>query len=259
MQLIDSLLDDGNLRIEFQPIFSCGGDTPRLFAVEALARGKQGSHFEQPSVLFDYVRLKHAEVIADHRCVAAALREAALLPAAILLSINVHACTLERDVDFPKFVIETAAEYGIAADRLILEIVEQGRYWSRAKLLRALSELRAAGARFALDDVGAGTCNFGTILDTRPEYLKIDAHIVQGCSEDSYRRKILDSIRRLAVDFEARVIAEGIETRSDFETVIALGIDVAQGFLLGRPGPLSQICEIPRTLTSNQSVVISLS
>ena len=240
MILLDDLLQEGNLRMEFQPMYFCDG-SETLFALEALARGPHASHFEQPGVLFDYIRLKHAEVAADHACIEAALRSAPSFPEKALLSINVHACTLERDASFPSWTLERAKHYGLAPNRLVLEIVEQGRYWSRDKLVRNLSELRAAGVRVALDDVGAGTCNFGTILDTRPDYLKIDAYIVQGCSEDPFRRRMLESINRLARDFGALTVAEGIETQADLETIQEIGIEVVQGFLLGKPMPPSEL------------------
>lgn len=239
MNLVDDLLDAKSLRMEFQPMYFCSGTETRLFALEALARGPHGSHFENPAVLFDYLRLKRAEVAADRACIETALRSAPPLPPDAFLSINVHACTLERDRTFPLWVLARAADSGLAADRLILEIVEQGRYWSRDKLLRGLRPLRAAGVRIALDDVGAGTCNFGTILDIRPDFLKIDAYVVQGCSDDALRRRMLQSISWIAAEFDGLAVAEGIETQRDLDAISAIGIEVAQGFFLGRPLPPS--------------------
>ncbi|HEX7678632.1 MAG TPA: EAL domain-containing protein [Thermoanaerobaculia bacterium] len=239
MRLLNHLLREGSLRMDFQPMYFCEGGETRLFALEALARGPIASHFEQPGVLFDYVRFKHAEVDADRACMEAALRSAPPFPEEALLSINVHACTLERDRSFPSWLLTRAEHYGLASNRLVLEIVEQGRYWSREKLVRGLGELRAAGVRVALDDLGAGACNFGTILDTRPDYLKIDAYIVQGCADDPLRRRMLESISRLARDFGALAVAEGIETQEDLNAIGEIGIEVAQGFLLGKPMPPS--------------------
>ena len=241
MKLIDELLQEGFLRMEFQPMYLCGGEAGRLFALEALARGPRASHFEQPSVLFDYIRFKHAEIAADHACIEAAIRSAPALPEGVLLSVNVHACTLERDTTFPSWLLDRVSHYELPANRLVLEIVEQGRYWSRDKLVHNLSELRSAGVQVALDDVGAGTCNFGTILDTRPDYLKIDAYIVQGCADDPFRRRMLESISRIARDFGALAVAEGIETQDDMNAIGEIGIDVAQGFLLGKPMPPSDL------------------
>jgi EAL domain-containing protein (putative c-di-GMP-specific phosphodiesterase class I) len=238
---LHDLLREGSLRMDFQPMYFCDGGETRLFALEALARGPQGSHFEQPSVLFDYIRFKHAEVEADRACMEAALRSAPPLPEEVLLSINVHACTLERDRAFPSWLLARVDHYGFASNRLVLEIVEQGRYWSRDKLVRSLVELRAAGVRMALDDLGAGSCNFGTILDTRPDYLKIDAYIVQGCAGDPFRRRMLESISRLARDFGALAVAEGIETQDDLTAIGEIGIEVVQGFLLGKPMPPSEL------------------
>lgn len=238
--MIERLLAPGSLRMHYQPMYRCGADGVSLFALEALARGPASSHFEHAAVLFDYVRLKRAEVAADRACIAEAFRSVPQLPPGVLLSVNVHACTLERDAGFPSWVLARAGEAGLDSTRLVLEIVEQGRYWNRAKLAGGLRELRAAGVRLALDDLGAGTCNFSTILDTRPDYLKIDAYIVQGCANDPFRSRTLEAIHRLAGDFGALAVAEGIETESDLEAVCRIGIEVAQGFFLGRPLPPSE-------------------
>lgn len=227
--------------MHYQPMYRYSQDGLSLFALEALARGPASSHFEHAAVLFDYVRLKRAEVTADRACIAEAFRSAPQLPPGVLLSVNVHACTLERDAAFPSWVLARANEAGLDSSLLVLEIVEQGRYWNRTKLEGGLRKLRAAGVRLALDDLGAGICNFSTILDTRPDFLKIDGYIVRGCANDPYRRRMLEAIRRLAGDFGALAVAEGIETESDLEAVGRIGIEVAQGFFLGRPQPPSEL------------------
>ncbi len=91
------------------------------------------------------------------------------------------------------------------------------------------------GIRIALDDVGIGHCNHRAILDVRPDFLKIDRYFVQNCPIDRGRRAMLRSITLLAADFDATVIAEGIERDDELATVRSMGITYGQGFLLGRP------------------------
>ena len=72
------------------------------------------------------------------------------------------------------------------------------------------------------------------ILDTRPDYFKIDGYFVRGCRSDFYRQAVLESIAGLAARFGARVIAESVEDEAELATVTRLGIDLVQGWLFGR-------------------------
>jgi EAL domain-containing protein (putative c-di-GMP-specific phosphodiesterase class I) len=89
--------------------------------------------------------------------------------------------------------------------------------------------------RIALDDIGLGQSNYRMILETRPHYFKLDRFLVEGCSRDSDRRAVLESIVRLAAAFDSRVVAEGPGSLEDIETVRQIGVDLIQGFLLSRP------------------------
>lgn len=219
----------------FQPIFDISRDEPALLAVEALTRGPRGTHFESAGVLFEYIRLKGAEVIADRRCVANAFQRAAALRGLPTLTVNVHATTLERDTEFALFISKAAEETGIDTARVVVEIVEQANYWNERRLRATLQDLRALGVRIAVDDLGFGNGNYRLILDARPEFLKIDRHFVDGCAGDPYRRSLLKSILALGDDCGASVIAEGIERDEDLRAVRELGISGGQGYLLGRP------------------------
>jgi len=235
MDPMQELLAPSALTTVFQPIFDISQERPALVAVEALTRGPQGTHFESASVLFEYIRLKHAEIIADRLCVAAAFRRAAEIPGLPLLSVNVHATTIERDSGFASFIEEIAEETGIDPRRVIVEIVEQSSYWNEERLRATLSELRAIGVRIAVDDLGFGNGNYRLILDARPDYLKIDRHFVDGCARDSYRRSLLKSILQLGLDCGAKVVAEGIERLDDLRAIRDVGITGGQGYLLGHP------------------------
>jgi EAL domain-containing protein (putative c-di-GMP-specific phosphodiesterase class I) len=118
---------------------------------------------------------------------------------------------------------------------LIIEIVEQSPYFNSARMRSAVADLRSLGVAIAVDDVGLGHGNFRTILDTSPEYLKIDRYFVAGVADDPRRRSIISSAVRIARDFGALVVAEGIEDPADLATLRELDITLMQGYLLGMP------------------------
>jgi EAL domain-containing protein (putative c-di-GMP-specific phosphodiesterase class I) len=246
--LLQQILGQGGLSVLFQPIYAVLNGTASVFALEALARGPKGSNAETADVLFEYVRRKGKEVEVDRACVAAVLAAAATITLPVrpdaaqpLISINVHAATLEQDDDFARFLVETCAQHGVAVTRLILEIVEQQQYWNDASFFRTLNTLRAAGVRIALDDIGLGYSNYRTLIEVRPDFYKIDRYFVTGSKAKDNARAAIESIVLLACRLGGRAIAEGIESSDDLECVRDLGIDLVQGFHLAMPQPASAL------------------
>jgi EAL domain-containing protein (putative c-di-GMP-specific phosphodiesterase class I) len=233
--LLDLLLEPGRLSVVFQPIFEVAAPRLRLHGLECLIRGPRGTNAERPAVLFEYVRRKRAEAAVDRACVATALAEAALLPGAPSLNLNVHASTLGRDVGFPRFLLDRAAAAGIAPERLVVEIVEHAPPLDVPSFRRTLAQLREAGLLIALDDVGLGQSNYKMILDVRPDIYKLDRDLVEGAWNDPYRQVILDSLARMVRRLEAKAVAEGVEDAHELVAVEAAGIDLVQGFLFARP------------------------
>lgn len=229
--MLDELLQPGAMRAEFQPIVTVTDARPRLYALEALTRGPRGTTMERPDVLFDYARRKGEETRIDMLCIAHILAAAVSLPAEPLISINIHGSTISSVPRFAATLIEMAAGYGIPPRRLMLEIVEHRAAWSMDRLRLALRELRAAGVRIALDDLGVGASNYHLFIDCRPDHLKIDRYVVSGCSSDPYRMAVLRSIVTLSDAAGAVPIAEGIESYDDLAAVRSLGIQHVQGWL----------------------------
>ncbi|HXH42204.1 MAG TPA: EAL domain-containing protein [Thermoanaerobaculia bacterium] len=232
---ISTILDEDGIHVLFQPIFHIGGEVSVAYAYEALSRGPRGTHFERADILFDYVRLKHEEVRIDRHCLATAIAAGAELARSACLTLNVHALTIERDADLPRYVDDLCVRYGVDPGHLIFELVEQSAHAEDRRLVPALDRLRAMGIRIALDDLGVGHCNYRAILDVDPDILKIDRYFVQNCTTDPGRRAILRSIVSLAADFDAIVIAEGIERDDELAMARSMGIAYGQGYLLGRP------------------------
>jgi EAL domain-containing protein (putative c-di-GMP-specific phosphodiesterase class I) len=231
--LLDRVLQPGALRVLFQPVYESTASARRTHYLEALVRGPVGTTVETPDVLFEYARRKDALAIVDRACVTAVLAEARKLPADVRVGINVHASTLALDPEFLNVLGDAASRHGIDTARLVVEIVEHAPPWDVARFRQALQALRDIEVRIALDDVGLGHSNYMMILEARPDYFKIDRYFVAGCHADFHRQAVLASVAKLARPFQARVIAEGLETEVDLAAVHSLGIDLVQGWLYG--------------------------
>ena len=243
-RLLAQLLDSATLQPMVQPIFQLKPPGPPLLVgVECLTRGPAGTPFERADALFAYARHKRAEGLLDQKCIGLALAQLGLLAEGVRISLNVHASTLGSSANFAGWLRSTAAAYAIRPERMTIEIVEHAPQWNQKEFLRSLDDLRDAGIKIALDDIGLGHSNYQMIVDVRPDYFKIDRYFVHGCSANRYRRAVVASITTLANELNGVVVAEGAEAESDFEVLRMLGVELVQSFALGRPVPARAFAE----------------
>lgn len=143
------------------------------------------------------------------------------------LSINVSPETLLDDV-LPGLIAPVA-------ERVVLELTEHTPVDDYAPVQRRAAELRGAGARLAIDDVGAGFASLRHIVSLRPQHLKLDRSLTHGVENDPARRTLTRGLVAFARELDATVVAEGIETERQLEIMAELGVDHGQGYYLGRP------------------------
>ena len=244
-RVLERIRESGAIRVEFQPIVKVRPDHVELYAVEALARGPRGTSVERPEVLFEYARRKGVESDIDLICITEAFEAYSLLPTRPLLSINVHGATLASVDHFSDRILSAAKAYGIAPDNLMFEVLEYRAPWAIETFLSTLDLLRDAGVRIAVDDLGVGASNYQMIVDCHPDVLKIDRHVVNGCSGDRWRRAVLESIATLGRSCGATPIAEGVETAADLQMLLDVGIDTVQGWLYARSMPPEELAHHP--------------
>jgi EAL domain-containing protein (putative c-di-GMP-specific phosphodiesterase class I) len=234
---LHAILQPGGITPLYQPIVRLAKDNggPKLFAVECLSRGPKGTNFESAQILFEYVRLKREESLVDRACISAALDRAGALPADLHLAINVHASTLGRDVSFVPFLRSVAERNRIPMSRLTVEVVEHAPPWDNASFIDAIANLRALGAKVAVDDVGLGQSNFKMLIDVSPDFLKLDRYFVDRCVHDPKRQAVISAVARLSAEFGAEVVAEGVEDASVIEVLQRYGIGLMQGYYFAQP------------------------
>ncbi|HYN22654.1 MAG TPA: EAL domain-containing protein [Thermoanaerobaculia bacterium] len=233
----------GNLGVVFQPILEML-PKGRLFAIECLSRGPEGSALEPADELFAWVRKRRLEYVVDQVCITNVLREAAELPGAPDLCINVHSKTLSSP-EFPDFVERATEQYGIPPSRIIFEIVEHASSNTRWEPPPAgLSRLRSLGFRLAMDDFGVGHSNLQRLLEWHPDYLKISRYFVAGCAEDPRRLDIIETVVQLAQRFGLILIAEGIENALELDLIGSFGINHLQGFFFSPPLKVQGLMEL---------------
>jgi len=98
-----------------------------------------------------------------------------------------------------------------------------------------LSVLRELGFRIAVDDLGVGYAGLNSIAMLEPEFIKLDMTLVRKIDEQPVKQKLVSSLTALSKDMGHQVIAEGVETREERDTLVELGCDLLQGYLFSRP------------------------
>jgi len=118
---------------------------------------------------------------------------------------------------------------------VVVEITEQSHVSDYDELSVRLDELRAAGALIAVDDAGAGYASLRHIVAIRPDLVKLDRSLADGVDKDPAKAAAVEMLGGLAGRLDAWLLAEGIENEAELETLAALGVPLAQGYLLARP------------------------
>ena len=175
----------------------------------------------------------------DWRCRRNAIWEASRLTGSLFVNVNVAGLIDPvHDVDQMLLMCQWA---GRAPQSVVLELSERDAIPDRRRLRGVLADYRAAGFRFALDDLGEGQTTLEVVLAARCEFLKLARPMLQAARVDAASRAAVRALARFAHEIEATVIAEGVEDQTDAELCLELGIDLGQGWLFGRPQPADRL------------------
>ncbi len=208
-----------------------------LAGAEALARF-HAEPVQPPDMWFAEAQRAGLGVELEVAAVEMAMTLVPHLPADAYLAVNVgpETATSER---LPELFDAAGAE------RIVMELTEHLQVLDYATLHDSLGTIRGRGTRLAIDDAGAGFAGLTHILKLAPDIIKLDRDITTGIHRDPIRRALAGALVTFAADTGADIVAEGVERAEELETIRGMGIRYAQGFHLGRPGPVESL---PRTL-----------
>ena len=238
LQLIPELERAVNLHefvVHFQPIVNLR--TAEKVAAEALLRWQHPKRgLLKPSEFLAVAETSRQMSDIGRYVLQEACRHAALWCSPMdtaEVHVNVSGRQLEVG-DFRADVLEALERTGLAPDRLVLELTETyaGRVARSAKA--DLEALREIGVRVAIDDVGTGFSGLAKIVDLPIDILKIDKQFISGLPQDPRCEAITRAVLSLGESLGLSVIAEGIESREQWDLLADWGCEMGQGFLFGQ-------------------------
>lgn len=229
----------GRLDTVFQPVVSL--ETGRVEGYEAL--GRVISPDGLGPAIPDLLLRAHAEgwlLALDRALRRRALERIAERPRdpGLRWFLNVDSRCADDPSFAPGFTRRTLDELGLSHLSIVIELGEHDPHLDETRLARLYPSYARQGFAIGLDDFGAGHASLGRLLDVRPDVVKLDGRIIAGIAEDPLRLAIVRSMSSFARDAGILLVAEGIERPGDLAAVVAAGVPLGQGFLLGRPAPL---------------------
>ena len=236
-------LERDEFELHYQPLVSAADG--RIRGVEALLRWRDPLNGLIPPDRFIPIAEETGLIIAIGEWV---LRDAcrqmrAWLDAGLkldTLAVNLSAREFQR-ADVPRRIAEVLAETGVPAHCLELEITEGALMDQGSEAERRLAALKQMGVRLAIDDFGTGWSSLAYLRRLPIDKLKIDRSFVNDMPGDPTSVEIASAIISLARNLKLEVLAEGVETRAQFDELVRLGCDMVQGWYFSRALPAADI------------------
>lgn len=229
---IQYALENDNIVPVYQPIVNSKG---KVIKYEALMRLREIENGEEklitPYFFLDIAIATKQYAKLSHRVIKKALGK--LKEDSCTISINLTYSDF-IDPDIIKLLTDTLEAHDIG-DRLIFEIVESEDIKDYKLLQRFIRKFRKHGVKIAIDDFGSGFSSFGNIIQTRPDYLKIDGSLIKNIHRDRHAQIMVKAIMNVAHELEVKVIAEYVHSKEVLEKLKEYEIDEYQGFYFYEP------------------------
>ncbi len=246
LQKLQGALRDNKFELYYQPIEHARAGGLRGPALEVFVR-LLGENGQPGAPTTEFIRAAERYRLMPQvdrwvvQAVMAALGRGGLkLPPGRSVAINVAGQTL-GDSEFLEFVVDCFDHTGANPADICFEVTENSVVANLDHAHRFIAVLHGMGCEFALDDFGSGLSSFSTLRTLPMDYLKIDGSFIHNLAGDTVNQAMVAAMIELSRSLNFRVVAEQVEDQLSLDTVTDMGIDFVQGFVVGRPQPLSVI------------------
>ncbi len=243
---LQGALRDNKFELYYQPIVHAraGGLSGPALEVFVRLAGEHGQPAAPPAEFIRaaerYRLMPHVDRWVVQAVLAALGRGGMKLPPGRSVAINVAGQTL-GDAEFLEFVVDCFDHTGANPGDICFEVTEASVVANLEHAQRFIGVLHGMGCEFALDNFGRGLSSFSTLKTLPMDYLKIDGSFIKNLAGDAVNQAMVAAMIELSRSLNFRVVAEHVEDQWALDTVTGMGIDFVQGFMVGRPQPLSMV------------------
>ncbi len=239
-------LSTGAFELYYQPLFDL--DRSEVSGFEALVRW---NHPERGLIMpDDFIPLAEETgliVPIGEWVLRQACSEAAGWPEQVKVAVNLSAVQLNT-ANLTELVFGALGASGLAASRLELEITESALLDNSEAAFATLRRLRDIGVRISLDDFGMGFSCLSYLRRFPFDKIKIDKSFIRDMGSDRQSVAIIQAVIGLGASLEMATVAEGVETRDEFDCLRAFGCTEVQGYYISRPRPAGEVAELLSTI-----------
>ncbi len=226
-----SILSNERIKTVFQPIIDM--KTAEVFCYEALSRIEGESIFAGPAELFQAAQNFHMTNGFEKLCRNKALESARKSGLNKPLCLNICPSIFQHDGEEQES--ELFRELFKYKDKIILELTERFYIEKTDQFTQAVNFFRKQGFRFAIDDLGSGYMGLKMLSELEPFLVKMSRFLIQDINLSTKKQRLMESVISFCHKINALVVAEGIETSNELETLKKMNVDLGQGYFLGRP------------------------
>ncbi len=217
------------VNMHFQPIVHADR---QLFGYESLLRSSDKSLPHPGAILDAAERLERVTKLGRLVRNKVAAVFAPTPPSRGIVFVNLHAIDL-----FDRSLGSPFAPLTKIAHRVVLEITERTSLDGMRDVRYRVAELRELGFRIAIDDLGGGHARMNALTPLDCDFVKLDMSLVRDVDKHAMKQRLVASIVQLCLDQGMKVIGEGVETDAEARTLVELGTDLLQGYLIAKPAP----------------------
>ncbi len=231
-----ALHNDG-LVLHFQPLFHAAD--MRLSHHEALLRmvdEKDPARLISPGSFIGHAERSGKIVLIDRWVFEACVERLAQTQSSVRIAANLSARSLE-DSGFPSFLRDLLQRHDVDPRRLHIELTETSAISDPLAARQAIASLGALGCAVHLDDFGSGFSSFSQLKLLDVDAIKIDGSFVRALPADESSRLFVAAMIQIAHNLKMQTVAEHVEDAATLDILLSLGVDLVQGFHVGRPGP----------------------
>lgn len=253
---LDYIIDNKQIRTVFQPIISLRDGN--VLGHEALSRITYESEIKNPDMLFtiagEYNRLWDLELLCRTIALEAAYKFM-VPPYNKKLFLNVNPNIMHDETYKKGFTKAFLEQYEITPNNVIFEITERNVITDMTGFKATIDHYKGQDFKIAIDDAGAGYSGLNLISDVNPNYIKLDMKLIRNVDEDNLKYALVKGMVEFSKASNIYLIAEGIETYEELNTLVDLGVQYGQGYFIQKPDP--EIREIsPEVLQALRTINI---